>query len=190
MKCMTADGLVRHGIKLWFDPPAKYTLHMAPDFWMGVSDAVLQSDCVQREGDDMILMRCSIVDRTIVPETAADAALNKVFVSGVIDKRQVAFSDAVPEPAQYRTALGPNSYCPYLAVRHNNRVMGKTIGHEEYRFVAVMSEGDHFDSNVIFYKEDGSPLNLWASGPLLSYSGGELAYQHPRVILATDRFRK
>jgi len=188
---MTAQsGTVTEGIKLWCDPATtpegkpKYTLHLPNNYWTEVSDAVLQSDCVRREGDDVILMRCSITrERQIIPETAADSGDARVFVLGVIDGRQVAFSDQNPEPAEYRTAIGPNSCCHWLyEARHLNRgPNGHTTGHEEFRFLAVLIDGDRMEANVSFYTEEGVRLNLRASGPMLSYKGGVLQYHRPAV---------
>jgi hypothetical protein len=190
MKCMTAQKSVNEGIKLWCDPAqtpeakAKYTLHLPNNFWTVISDELLQSDCVRREGDDVILMRCSISkDRQIIPETAEDAASNDVFVLGVIDGQQVAFSDENPQPTQYRTAIGPNSCCHWLyEARHLNRgPNGQTTGHEEFRFLAVLTDGNRMEANVSFYNEDGSRLNMRASGPMLSYKDGVLQYHRPSV---------
>jgi hypothetical protein len=188
MKCMTAEGgVITPGITLWCDAPstpngkAKYTLHRQPDYWLGVSDAVPESDCVRRQGNDLILLRCSIENGMIVPETAADAARDEALVLGVLDKRPVSFSAAAPEPARYRTAIGANS-CPARFIDGgllNRDRMGKTTAHEEFRFLVVMSQGSHMDANVIFLAEDGSDLHLRAYGPQLSYSDGELRYHHP-----------
>ncbi len=196
MKCLTAQkGTITNGIKLWCDPPktpesqAKYFLHMPDNYWTAMSEELLQSDCVRREGNDVILLRCSITkgDRRIIPETAEDAAdQNKVFVLGEIDGLQVEFSEQNPKPAQFRTAIGPNSYCDWLyeskLINRDNK--GNTTGHEEFHFLAVMSSGNRSDSieaNVFFYNEDGSPLKLRAHGPMLTFWGGTLHYEHPAV---------
>jgi len=192
MKCFTAEnGSVRQGITLWCDAAtepngtAKYSLHLQDNFWMTISDELLQSDNVRREGDDVILMRCSIGQgRQLIPETGDDAVLDQVFVKGVIGGLQVAFSEEIPQPAAYRTAIGPNSCCHWLyEARHLNRgPNGHTTGHEEFRFLAVLKGGDRMEAIVQFYTEQGERLNMRAQGPMLSFKGGELKYHSPAVV--------
>ncbi|MBS2010246.1 MAG: hypothetical protein JST01_24565 [Cyanobacteria bacterium SZAS TMP-1] len=194
MKCLTAhNGTVSQGIKLLREPATtpdgqtRFFLHVPSDCYLLVSDDLLRSDCVRHEGDDVILMRCSIAaGRQIVPETADDAADNKAFVLGVIDGRMVTFTDAHPEPEHYRTALGPNSCCHWLyEARHLNRgPNGHTTGHEEFRFLAVLADGDSMKGTVSFYNEEGSRLKMRADGTMLSFNAGQL--NHHRPVVATS----
>lgn len=193
MKCSTASkGSITAGIKLWCDAPltpndqAKYFLHLPDNFFMAISDAVLQSDCVNRDGNDVILMRCSITkNREIIPETPEDALHNQMFVLGSIDGKQVMFSEENPQPAHYRTAIGSNTCCQWLfESRQLNRGPNgypTAVGHEEFHFLAVMKDCDRIEANVIFYNEDGSAIKLRAHGCMFSYHGEELSYHYPLV---------
>ncbi len=195
MKCYTAiGGTVSAGIRLRKDPPAapdgrpRYFVHVNPDHFGEVRsvEALLASGCAHVEGDDIVVDRCMYAEGDLTPETTPDG---NALVLGSIDQRLADFS-AIAAPEGYRTAIGPNLCFHPLVTRHNNRVMGKTIGHEEYAFLGVFEEGDCLKANIIFEDGENHPIDLWADGEVLAYRGGELRVNPARVGLKSQRWSR
>lgn len=195
MKCYTAiGGAVSAGIRLRKDPPAtpegkpRYFVHVNPDHFGEVHsvEALLANGCAHAEGDDVVVDRCMYVNGDLTPETTPDG---NALVLGSIDQRLADFG-AFAAPAGYRTAIGPNLCFHPLVCRHNNRVMGKTTGHEEYAFLGIFEEGDCLKANIIFEDDQNHPIDLWADGEVLAYRGGQLRVIPARVGLKSQRWSR
>lgn len=196
MQCKThKDGVITDGIRLAMDPPAtldgkaKYFIYVEPDHYGELPNVeeLIASGCARRDGDDVILLRCTMNGGTPVPETEPDG---KVMVLGSIDHGHAEFGAGVVAPVSYRTALGVNWCCAIPISRLVNRVMGKTTGHERYNFLAIFAEGDSIKCAVIFEDDGNERIDLWAEGTLLSYSGGELRSHKVSVVKASERFAR
>ncbi len=193
MKCFTAiGGVVTAGIRLRMDPPttadgkARYFVHVNPDHFGEVLsiDALLSSGCAHFEGDEVVVDRCVYANGDLQPETAPDG---NALVLGVIDQRLADFG-YFDKPEGYRTAIGVNVCCWAVVSRHNNRVMGKTTGHEDYTFLGIFGEGDCIKANIIFEDERNQPIDLWADGELLTWKEGDLRIQRAQVGLKSRRW--
>ncbi len=193
MKCFTAtDGVVTAGIRLRKDAPTtadgkpRYFVHVNPDHFGEVHsvEALLSSGCAHLDGDDVVVDRCLYDGGDLKPETAPDG---KALVLGTIDQQQADFGDRA-KPDAYRTAIGPNVCFHAVVSRHNNRVMGKTTGHEQFAFLGIFEDGDRIEANVIFETDGNQPLDLWADGVLLSYRGDELRFHTVPVVRKSERF--
>ena len=193
MKCITAiNGVVVPGIRLRKDAPTtvdgkpRYFVHVNPDHFGEVLsvDALLSSGCAHFEGDDVVVDRCNYASGDLTPETAPDG---HALVLGAIDQGLADFGIHA-QPQGYRTAIGPNVCFHAVVSRHNNRVMGKTTGHEEYTFLGIFAEGDCLKANIIFEDGNNQPIDLWADGELLAYRGGELRFQRASVGLKSQRW--
>lgn len=195
MKCFTAlGGTVKAGIRLRKDPPAtpdgksRYFVHVNPDHFAEVLsvDALLTSGCAYLDGDDVVVDRCVYAGGDLKPETTQDG---NALVLGAIDQGLADFGDFA-RPEGYRTAIGPNVCFHAVVSRHNNRVMGKTTGHEEFAFLGIFEEGDCLKANIIFEDERNQPIDLWADGKLLAYRGGELHFRRASVGLKSQRWSR
>ncbi len=195
MKCYTAiGGVIASGIRLRMDPPstpdgkARYFVHVNPDHFGEVLsiDALLSSGCAHVEGDDVVVDRCTYVGGDLQPEFMPDG---NALVLGIIDQRLADFG-GFERPEGYRTAIGPNICCHAVVSRHNNRVMGKTTGHEEYAFLGIFEEDDCIKANIIFEDANNAPIDLWADGELLTYRSGELRFNPAPVGLKSERWSK
>lgn len=193
MKCITAiGGVITAGIRLTRDttPDGKtrHFVHVNPDHYGEVQsvEALLASGCAHIDGDDVVVDRCVYVGGDLQPETAPDG---KVLVLGAIDQRHADFG-AFDAPESYRTAIGPNVCFHAVVSRHNNRVWGKTTGHEEFAFLGIFEDGDRIEANVIFEADGNEPLDLWASGVLMSYRDGDLRCHSVPVVLKSERWRR
>lgn len=198
MKCLTVkDGGVSEGILLHKDVPTtpegtpRYFLHVAPDHFGEVKnvDALLASGCARYEADSVLITRCTIVGGELHPVDATTDD-DKMLVLGHVDHVHAIFEARLPEPASYRTALGPDSRFHPMVLRHNGRGdRGQSTGHESFAFLGVFGEGDRLDANIIFVEDDGKThIDFWANGPLVSASGGELHAHHLPVIRRSERF--
>lgn len=195
MKCFTAlGGVVTAGIRLRKDPPAspdgksRYFVHVNPDHFGEVLsvDALLTSGCAHFDGDDVVVDRCIYVAGDLKPETTPDG---NALVLGAIDQGLADFG-FFEKPAGYRTAIGPNVCFHAVVSRHNNRVMGKTTGHEEFAFLGIFEDGDCLKANIIFEDERNKPIDLWADGELLAFRGGELRFRRAPVGLKSQRWSR
>lgn len=195
MKCYTAiGGTVSAGIRLRKDPPAtpdgkpRYFVHVNPDHFGEVQsvEALISSGCAHFDGDDIVVERCVYVGGDLQPEAMPDG---NALVLGTIDQGLADFGFHAA-PQGYRTAIGPNLCCHPLITRHNNRVMGKTTGHEEYAFLGIFEEGDCIKANIIFEDGENHPIDLWADGEVISYRAGELRIQRAPVGLKSQRWNR
>ena len=170
MKCYTADGgVITEGIRLTKDLPSspegkpRYFVHVNPDHFGEVLsvEALLSAGCAHLDGNDVVVDRCIYVGGDLQPETKPDG---KVLVLGGIDQRQAVFEGDLAQPANYRTAIGPNVCFHAVVSRHLNREMGRTTGHEQFLFLGIFEEGDGIKANVIFETEVGAKLERRVSG--------------------------
>jgi len=194
MKCYTAhDGVITAGISLRKDPPAepngtpRYFVHVSPDHFGEVRsvEALLSSGCAHFEGDDVVVDRCVYDKGDLLPETTDDG---NALVLGSINHTLADFTGDPAQPASYRTALGVNVCFHAVISRHTNRVMGKTVGHEQYNFLGIFLEGQRLESKIFFEDEENRALDLFAEGELLSYRQGVLAFGRVNVIRQSERF--
>ncbi len=193
MKCLTAtNGVVTQGIRLRKDDPTtvdgkpRYFVFVNPDHFGEVHsvDALLSSGCAHFDGDDVVVDRCIYVGGDLQPEFVPDG---NVLVLGAIDQGLAEFG-TFAKPQDYRTAIGPNVCFHAVVSRHNNRVMGKTTGHEEFAFLGIFEDGDCLKANIIFEDGNNQPIDLWADGELLTYRGGELSFRRAPVGLKSRRW--
>lgn len=195
MKCFTAiNGVVTAGIALRMDAPSeaggkpRFFVHVNPDHFGEVFsvEALLSSGCAHVDNGTVVVDRCTYVGGDLKPETAPDG---NVLVLGAIDQGLADFG-TFAKPEGYRTAIGPNVCFHAVVSRHNNRVMGKTTGHEEFAFLGIFEDGDCLKANIIFEDERNQPIDLWADGELLTYRGGELRLRRAPVGLKSRRWSK
>lgn len=168
-----ADGVV-DGIRLYEDTAKhQFFVHLPPDGFLLVEEDCLQDPaCCRRDGDGVILMRCTpgrLEDRQIRFRRQSSPDLPRLVLAH-LSRRLVDFDQSCPEPPGCRVWAAPDTHTQqhWQTNSHNVPLNGDPActDHECWLLVG-MNPGERIKVTFSFQQHDGQPLRIQARGDVV-----------------------